>query len=176
MQKSENSSTDLRTQPCHFACSLACMQSDMVGGMLLPAKAGRCACGFSGLQINILSILKAQHEVISYWQIAILVQSVFGQSTSEDAVRGALGRLYRHGFLVRQRANRAHLKGNRYAFTADPCPHIKAYSTVESARQQPVQSPAQSSQASPPSILEEKDKRNTLSISSQRKTDPNWRR
>jgi hypothetical protein len=148
------------------------MQSGMTGSvresMVLPAKPGRCACGFSGLQINALSVLKARHEVISYWQIATLIQSVFDQQITEDAVRGALWRLYRQGFLVRQRANRAHLKGNRYAFNADPCGHIKPYpelmrSDLESAAQNGMHS----AETTAPSILKEIDRNNTLSISSE---------
>jgi len=147
------------------------MQSDMAKsvqkGMLLPTKVGRCACGFSGLQINILSILKARHEVISYWQIASLIQDIFDQQATEGAVRGALGRLYRQDFLIRQRASRAYLKGNRYAFNADPCRHIKPYielvqSDMKSAKQDDTQSAANLA----PSILEEIDRKKNLSISS----------
>ena len=172
MEKGTHSAVDVCSQPCRIACSLACMQSDMPGsvreGMTLPTKAGRCACGFSSLQINILSILKERHEVISYWQIASLIQGVFDQQTTEGSVRGALTRLYRQGFLVRQRANRAHLKGNRYAFNTDPCRHIKPCSQLmQSGMKSAEQSTAQSGQIAAPSILEEKDRKNTLSISSQ---------
>lgn len=172
MPKDVHSTMDLCGQPCRFACSLTCMQSNMGEsvreGMLLPTKLGRCACGFSGLQINVLSVLKARHEVISYWQIATLVQSVFDQQTTEDAVRGALTRLYRQKFLVRQRVSRAHLKGNRYAFNADPCQHIKPYtelmqSGVESGKQNDMHA----AKLGLPSILEEIDRKN-LSISSEK--------
>lgn len=172
MQKGAHSAMDLRGQPCRFACSLACMQSGMADnvqeGMLLPAKEGRCACGFSGLQINVLSVLKARHEVISYWQIATLVQSVFDQQTTEDAVRGALSRLYRQGFLVRQRAGRAHLKGNRYAFNADPCRLIKPYTQLRLPDMECTERNGMHSvESGPTSILEEIDRKN-LSISSEK--------
>lgn len=171
MERDVHSAMDLCGQPCRIACSLACMQSGMSGsaeeGMLLPTKAGRCACGFSSLQINVLSVLKARHEVISYWQIARIIQDIFDQRATEGAVRGALGRLYPQGFLIRQRASRAHLKGNRYAFNADPCRHIMPYtelmqSGVKSAKREN----AHSAENGTPSILEEIDRKNTLSISS----------
>ena len=170
MQKGAHSAMDLREQPCRFACSLACMQSGMAesvrDGMLLPMKQGRCACGFSGLQINALSVLKARHEVISYWQIASLIQSTFSQQTTEDAVRGALGRLYRQGFMVRQRTSRAHLKGNRYAFNADPCRHIRPYTEfMRSGMESATRTDVNSAKIDTTSILEEIDRKN-LSISS----------
>lgn len=172
MERSAHSVMDLRGQPCRIACSLACMQSGMAKGVregtLLPTKAGRCGCGFSDLQINVLSILKARHEVISYWQIARLIQDFFDQQTTEGAVRGALARLYQQGFLIRQRASRAHLKGNRYAFNADPCRHIKPYTDlVQSGMESGVQEDAQSGENTAPPFLEEKIERTNLSISSE---------
>ena len=84
----------------------------------------RCAQGFSVLQINILSVIKAHPEVLAYWQIAQLVTRHYGGNPTQDAVRGALERMFPRDFLLRSRASRGRLKGNRYALAKDPCPHI----------------------------------------------------
>lgn len=133
----------------------------------LPSKNGRCPRGFSGLQIAILGVLKAHQQIIAYWQIAELIVTSYGMAVTEGAVRGALERMYRRGFLIRARAATGSLKGNRYAFTADPCPHIIRYSTTESGMDSSMISAVQSGEICAPSILEEIDRKNTLSISSE---------
>lgn len=156
-----------RTQPCTRACTQSATENGMAAntefGVELPARNGRCPRGFSTLQIAILGVLKAHRQTIAYWQIAELVTARFGVETTTGAVRGALERMYRRGFILRNREAIGSLKGNLYAFTADPCPHIVAYSGTESNSQLNTQS----GQMSAPSILEEKDRKNTLSISSQ---------
>lgn len=51
--------------------------------MDLPAKNGRCARGFSFLQIAILGVLKVHQQVIAYWQIAELVALHSGVRVTE---------------------------------------------------------------------------------------------
>ena len=125
MEKGTHSGTDLRTEPCILACSRACMVSGkeyvMEKGM---EHRRQCIQGFSTLQINILSIIKAHQEVLPYWQIAQLAGRHFGGNPTEGAVRGALERMFSRDFLLRSRASRGRLKGNRYALAKDPCPHI----------------------------------------------------
>ena len=124
----------------------------------------QCIQGFSPLQINILSIIKAHQEVLPYWQIAHMVGRHFGGNPTEGAVRGALERMFSRDFLLRSRASRGRLKGNRYALAKDPCPHIPPYNFV-------MESAADSAahRSSPPaaSLLSEEIDRKNLSISSQ---------
>lgn len=124
----------------------------------------QCIQGFSPLQINILSIIKAHREVLPYWQIAHMVGRHFGGNPTEGAVRGALERMFSRDFLLRSRASRGRLKGNRYALAKDPCPHIPPYNFV-------MESAADSAahRSSPPaaSLLSEEIDRKNLSISSQ---------
>ena len=142
------------------------MAASMESGMELPARNGHCPRGFSTLQIAILSVLKAHRQIIAYWQIAELITARFGMAPTTGAVRGAMERLYRRDFLLRSREAAGSLKGNRYAFTEEPCQHIIPYSATESNSQADMESAAQSSEIAAPSILEEIDRKNTLSISS----------
>lgn len=172
-----DSAGHVRSQPRTEPCTYACTQSAMVYGMEaneqpcmeLPAKNGRCPRGFSRLQIAILGVLKAHQQIIAYWQIAALITTRYGMNTTVGAVRGALERLYQRGFLIRAKAAAGSLKGNRYAFSAEPCPHIGTYfateSVTESSKQSDTDSTAQSGEIAAPSILEEIDRKNTLSIS-----------
>lgn len=139
-------------------------------GMELPSRHGRCPRGFSNLQIAVLSVLKAHQQVIAYWQIAELVTEHYRTTATEGAVRGALERMYRRGFLMRTRATAGSLKGNRYAFTSEPCPHIMPYPAVQSSRPIDAHSETEKAESAAPSILEKKDRKN-LSISSQREVD-----
>ena len=89
------------------------MEANAQSYMELPSKEGRCPRGFSNLQIAILGVLKAHQQIIAYWQIAELVATRYGQGATAGAVRGALERLYRRGFIIRARAAAGSLKGNR---------------------------------------------------------------
>jgi hypothetical protein len=143
------------------------MEANAQSYMELPSKEGRCPRGFSNLQIAILGVLKAHQQIIAYWQIAELVATRYGQGATAGAVRGALERLYRRGFIIRARAAAGSLKGNRYAFTAEPCPHITPYAAMELGTDSNMHSTAQSGEIAAPSILKEIDRKNTLSISSE---------
>lgn len=158
-----------RIEPCSRACTRKPVErgalANTEGSMELPSRHGRCPRGFSSLQIAILSVLKANQQIITYWQIAELVTARYQLAASEGAVRGALERMYRRGFLMRTRAAAGSQKGNRYAFTAEPCPHIPSYSAKESDRFTGAHSEAEQGETAAPSILEKKDRKN-LSISS----------
>lgn len=163
-----------RTEPCTRACTRSItgngMAASMNSGMELPTRNGRCPRGFSTLQIAVLSVLKSYSQIIAYWQIAELVAARYGLATTEGAVRGALERMYRRSVLMRTRAAAGSQKGNRYAFTSDPCPHIIPYAatepSTESSTRGDVDTAAQSVPNAVPSILEEIDRKN-LSISSE---------
>ena len=88
-------------------------------------------------------------------------------NVSEGAVRGALERLFPRAFLLRSRASKGRLKGNRYAWAKDPCPHIQPCTLMEAY----TDFAAQSIPKSATSILkEEKIDRENLSISYQTPT------
>lgn len=165
-------------EPSIQPCSRACMRkpverealANMKGDMELPSRHGRCPRGFSGLQIAILSMLKAHQQVIAYWQIAELVSEHYLITATEGAVRGALERMYRRGFLLRTRATAGNLKGNRYAFTSEPCPHIRPYPAVEFISPTHDHLETEEAETAALSILEKKDRKN-LSISSQLEDD-----
>ena len=130
MYSSMKADSPARTQPCSRACTHSAVRpgrnSDKETDAKSASRKSRCPLGFSEMQIAILSILKTSPPVIAYWQLAEAL-SVFGLNVSEGAVRGALTRLFKYGFLVRGRAARGRMQGNRYAFTSDPCPYIIPY-------------------------------------------------
>lgn len=165
-----------RIEACSHACTHKPVDFSMLGGkennMDLPSRSGRCPRGFSTLQIAILSVLKARQQIITYWQIAELIMAHYKITTTEGAVRGALERIYRRGFLIRSRAAVGSLKGNRYAFVADPCPYIPTYSAMESGNPPHTHSETEECEPAPLSILEKKDRKN-LSVSSQWEEDQN---
>ena len=157
-------------------CSRACMQTGADAGAQpsteTPAKSAsrkaRCPLGFSEMQIAILSLLKAQPTLIAYWQIAEAVTRLYGIGATEGAVRGALERLGKRGFLVRSRAATGRKQGNRYAFSADPCPHIFPPSFAEPSAEPGVETPTKAAvppgENPMPSLLKEKTDRRNLSV------------
>ena len=169
-----NECREPRIEPCSYACMRKPTEygalTNTEGGMELPSRHGRCPRGFSSLQIAVLSVLKEYQQVITYWQIAELVSARYQISATEGAVRGALERMYRRGFLMRTRAAAGSLKGNRYAFTSEPCPHILPYPAVQCSRPIHAHSEMEDAEAAATSILEKQDRKN-LSISSQREVD-----
>lgn len=136
----------------------------MQSSMETSTRRNRCPEGFSPVQITILSVLKGYRPVIAYWQIAQRINAAYALNATEGVVRGALDRLFTRGFLVRIRAANGRMQGNRYAFSADPCPHIHPYSPGMDSGMESV---AQSGGNGIPSILKETDRNNTLSISSE---------
>jgi hypothetical protein len=100
-------------------------------------------------------------------QIAQLILSGYGLQTTEGAVRGALERMFRRGFIVRNRAANGIMRGNRYAFSADPCPYIRPYAqSADFGMVSHTETAAQSDENAAASILKEKIDRKNLSISS----------
>lgn len=157
-------------------CSRACMQTGADAGAQptteTPAKTvlrkARCPLGFSEMQIAILSLLKAQPPLMAYWQIAEAVTRLYGIAATEGAVRGAMERLGKRGFLVRGRAATGRAQGNRYAFSADPCPHISPPRFPEPSAQPGVETPTKAAvppgENPIPSFLKEKTDRRNLSV------------
>ena len=156
----------LCTLPCSRACMHSFTQSAMGSGTKSDTKSSarlaRCPQGFSEVQIAILSVLKGHPHVIAYWQLAAIINSCYGISVTEGVARGALERLYPRGYLVRNRAANGKAQGNRYAFAADPCPHITPYLQ---GKESGTGSDMETSGSEPSSILLEKIDRKKLSIS-----------
>ena len=125
-----------RNRPCSRACMQTCMETPTRTGTEAATKTAlrkaRCPLGFSEMQIAILSLLKGRPSLIAYWQIAEAITLAYGIQATEGAVRGALERFGARGFLVRSRAAAGRAQGNRYAFSADPCPHIMPPDFTES--------------------------------------------
>ncbi len=133
----------------------------------------RCPLGFSEMQIAILSLLKGRPPLIAYWQIAEAITLAYGIQATEGAVRGALERLGARGFLVRSRAAAGRAQGNRYAFSADPCPHIMPPDFTESDMEASMEPDVPSCQKVAPSFLTEKTDRKNLSVFSGEKDSGN---
>lgn len=158
----------VRNRPCSRACTHPGTDADTRTGTDAPTKAvsrkARCPLGFSEMQIAILSLLKARPPLIAYWQIAEAVTLVYGIQATEGAVRGALERLGARGFLVRSRAAAGRAQGNRYAFSADPCPHITPPLCTKPDMEASVEPDAHSCKNPAPSFLTEKTDRKNLSV------------
>lgn len=92
---------------------------------------------------------------------------------TEGAVRGALERLGARGFLVRSRAAAGRAQGNRYAFSADPCPHIMPPDFTESGMEASMEPDAPSNQKGTSSFLTEETDRKNLSVFSGEKDSRN---
>ena len=144
-----------RNRPCSRACMQTGADAAAQPSTETPAKTAlrkaRCPLGFSEMQIAILSLLKAQPPLMAYWQIAEAVTRLYGIGATEGAVRGALERLSKRGFLVRSRAATGRAQGNRYAFSADPCPHISPPSFAEPSAEPGVETPTKA--AVPPAKI-----------------------
>jgi len=134
---------------------------------------GPVSAGFSEMQIAILSLLKGRPSLIAYWQIAEAITITYDIQATEGAVRGALERLGVRGFLVRSRAAAGRAQGNRYAFSADPCPHIMPPDFTESDMEAPMEPDVPSCQKITPSFLTEKTDRKNLSVFSGEKDSGN---
>lgn len=166
MYSSMKADSPARTQPCSRACTHSAVRpgrnSDKETDAKSASRKTRCPLGFSEMQIAILSILKTSPPVIAYWQLAEAL-SVFGLNVSEGAVRGALTRLFKYGFLVRGRAARGRMQGNRYAFTSDPCPYIIPYrDSDQSGMDSVMDSPVSYECNNSPSLFKEKTVRNSV--------------
>ncbi|MDR3628935.1 MAG: hypothetical protein P4L42_01225 [Desulfocapsaceae bacterium] len=89
---------------------------------------------------------------------------------SEGSVRGAMARLSRRGFLVRERGSKGRMQGNCYALNREPCPLIPSWkksmqSAIQSAMQSEAQPDVHSAINGPLSSLKDKIDRKDLSIS-----------
>lgn len=157
-----------RNRPCSRACTQTGMETAPRTGAESSTKTAlrkaRCPLGFSEMQIAILSLLKARPPLIAYWQIAGDITSAYGIQATEGAVRGALERLYARGFIIRSRAAAGRMQGNRYAFSADPCPHIVPPVFAESDREASTEEDMPSGPKGSPSFLAEKTDRKHLSV------------
>lgn len=157
-----------RNRPCSRACMQTGADAAAQASTETPAKTvlrkARCPLGFSERQIAILSLLKAQPLLLAYWQIAEAVTRLYGIGATEGAVRGALERLGRRGFRVRSRVAAGRAQGNRYAFSADPCPHITPPCFTEPGMEASTEPGAASGIKPVPSLLEEKRDRRNLSV------------
>ena len=162
----------VRNRPCSRACMQTGADATAQANTETPAKTvlrkACCPLGFSEMQIAILSLLKAQPLLLAYWQIAEAVTRLYGIAATEGAVRGALERLGKRSFLVRSRCATGRAQGNRYAFSADPCPYISPPGfpepSAEPGAETPTEATATTGENPAPSLLKEKTDRRNLSV------------
>ncbi|MDR2891532.1 MAG: hypothetical protein LBV80_00355 [Deltaproteobacteria bacterium] len=87
-------------------------------------------------------------------------------SQSAESVRGTVNRLVTRGFLRRKQAREGTIRGVRFTIVeAMICPHI---TSVQAGARCGVRADTQPEHFAVPSILEEIDRRNTLSVSSEK--------
>ena len=102
-----------------------------------------------------------------------MVTQCFGIPASEGSVRGAIERLSRRGFLVRERGSKGRMQGNLYALKHEPCLLIPSWkecmhSPIQSSMQSDMHPGVQSTRNGSPSSLIDKIDRENLSISNEK--------
>ncbi len=114
-------------------CKFDCIKEHVQEGVfVIPQKTKKCPKGFSDVQIMALSIIKSYNGILSYWQITELINQVYEQKFKETAVRGAMERLYKNDFLLREHVRKRAVQGNKYTLKSDPCTYIKKLFLVDS--------------------------------------------
>jgi hypothetical protein len=126
-----------------------------------------CERGLSSLQINVLAlILRAGVKVIPYSRIARQLAQEFGLIQTAESVRGVVNRLVMRGFVRRKQAREGTIRGVRFSpVDALLCPHI---TPVRFDVRCSVRDETRPEPCAAPSILKEIDRKNTLSISSEK--------
>ncbi len=112
-------STPVTTNECTCACNYACVQLSVYSTNTL-----KCEMGLSEKQINILCIIKNCHFPLTNKRISDLLTNCFGIDSSEDSVRGIIGRLKKNKIIKSESYRKGQLRGNRFIFTSLVCEHI----------------------------------------------------
>jgi hypothetical protein len=159
--------------PFELACGMACVRTgirpDAQGDAQVeppPIPQGAfCEYGLSALQINVLALVhKAGARITPYERLSRQLMQEFGMSQSTESVRGVANRLANRGFLRRKQAREGTIRGVRFTIVETMvCPHI---ASVQAAVRCGVRGDTRPGHFAAPSILEEIDRKNTLSVSS----------
>lgn len=156
---------------CGMACVLTGIRPDARGDAQVEPpctpQGAFCEYGLSALQINVLALVqKAGARVTPYERISRQLAQEFGMPQSTESVRGIVNRLAARGFVRRKQARDGTIRGVHFT-TVDAllCPHIIGN---RSGVRGDVRAEAQLELTRPPSILKETDRKNALSISSEK--------
>lgn len=135
---------DISILPCSYACMLLSLKQKDQARVRQQVQKHKffCPYGYSQLQVAIISIILTPHVVLSYCYVANVITVAYGIETTADAVRGAIVRLIKNGWVCKERAIYGHHRGNRYTLKTVPCSHIPA---LHSEISLPVQNTAQAS-------------------------------
>lgn len=128
--------TDMKCKNLTFSCNRICLAPSSLKiptgeKFLIPTREGGCPEGFSELQLAIFSILKIHKDCIAYWQLSEIINHIYGMNSSEGAVRGAMSRIIKKGFLKAKRCVKGHLRGNSYSFQKIPCPFFNLWPKID---------------------------------------------
>jgi hypothetical protein len=163
--------------PPTLACGLACAHCDARSVIRPDARAYEqgipqgCFCekGLSALQINVLFLAhRAGTRVTPYARIARQLASEFDMPQQAESVRGVVNRLAARGFLRHQQARDGSIRGVRFIIIPELlCPYIMRPKIDDRPdARHGAQADARPAHSVTPSILEEIERKNTLSISS----------
>lgn len=161
--------------PFELACGMACVRADIRSGARgdvqgepsYSLQGTFCEYGLSALQINVLALAqKAGTRIMPYGRIASQLMQEFGVLQSAESVRGIVKRLTERGFLRRKQARDGTIRGVRFTIVdAMICPHI---TPVQADTRCGVRSDVRPEHFAASSILKETNRKNTLSISSEK--------
>ncbi len=161
--------------PFELACGMTCVRGgtrsgergDAQGAPPCTPQGAFCEYGLSALQINVLALVqKAGTRITPYERLSRQLMQAFGMSQSAESVRGSVNRLVARGFLRRKQARDGTTRGVRFATVeAMICPHL---APVQADARYGVRGDARPEHFGGTSILEEIDRRNTLSVSSEK--------
>lgn len=176
--------------PPTLACGLACARPDIRTDAHCDARSAirpdvlrvpqGCFCekGLSVLQINVLFLAhRAGTRVTPYGRIARQLIVEFGMLQQAESVRGAVNRLAARGFLRHQQARDGTIRGVRFSIITELlCPHIMRPQVNGCLADYPAvrhgaQADARSEYFAAPSILEEIERKNNLSIFSEKEEE-----
>jgi hypothetical protein len=161
--------------PFRLACGLACVRDDTRHDLRADAhveprhspQGAFCDYGLSAPQINVLALVqRAGARITPYERISRQLAQDFGMPHSAESVRGIVSRLAAKGFFRRKQARNGTIRGVRFT-TVDAllCPHI---ASVRGDTHCAVRGETRPELCDAPSILKETERKNTLSISSEK--------
>ena len=172
--------------PPTLACGLACARMDIRCDTHPATRAATypdaqnlpqgCFCekGLSALQINVLALAyRAGARVTPYGRIARRLAAEFGMPQQAESVRGAVNRLAARGFLRHQQARDGTIRGVRFSITEELlCPHIIRPQAAEHVAERcEARGDARPGHSAVPSLLEKIERKNNLSVSSEKEEE-----
>jgi len=170
--------------PITLACGLACARTDARCDACTAIRSGVhadaqdipqgsfCEKGLSALQINVLALVcRAGTRVTPYDRIARQLAAEFGMPQQAESVRGVVNRLAARGFLRHRQSREGTIRGVRFTITEELlCPHIirpsAEHLTGHGETRRDAQADVRPGHFAASSLLEERERKSNLSISS----------